>query len=548
MNNVTYVFGHKNPDTDSIVSSTAFAKLKNLLGETEYKAARVGKLAPQTEYIYKKFNVAPPEYIPDLIPKVKYFMKDDCDTVLEYSSLWNTAKILQNHENSAIAVVDEDNKYKSLLHYNVFSRALFSTMNTEHHLSVFSSVRLMAETLNAQALVVKNEDTISKVTMIVGAASFESFKQTFDAHAAEKIVLITGDREDIQRYAIENNVFALVLSGGRIPPKELLEKAQKNESSVLVSAFDTASTAMLISYSMPVSAMSDYSIIPIHPMDPVSKIKYLLHESPTHALPVVDEENTLVGILSESDLLHEPKISVSMVDHNELSQAVDGIENYRIREVIDHHRIVPIPTKYPITFINRPVGSTSTQIANMFREEKISIPLEIAKILLCGILSDTLILKSATTTETDCDTAEYLSRITNLDVVELGKEIIAAGSKIGNRKSSEVINQDMKEYKENDFVFTVSQIEVGSPDEILSRKNEFLDELEIVRSRHSAIFSALLVTDISTLSSIMLLARSKDCPINFEFPKQADNIYYLRDVVSRKKQLIPLLTELLNRQ
>ncbi len=548
MNNITYVFGHKNPDTDSIVSSTAFAKLKNILGENEYIAARAGKLNPQTEYIYRKFSVTPPEFIPDLIPKVKYFMKDDCDTVPEYYSLWNTAKILQKHENSVIAVVDEDNKFKSLLHYNVFAKTIFSFLNPEHHLSVYSSIDLITNTLNAQPLVVKNEKIVSKITMIVGAATFESFKKTFDSHSSEKVVLITGDREDIQRYALENNVFALVLSGGRIPKKELLDEAKKKNTSVLVSAFDTASTSMLIAYSMPVSAMSDYSVVPVHPMDPVSKIKYLLHDSPSHALPVVDDENTLIGMISENDLLREPKVSVSLVDHNELSQAVDGIENYRIKEVIDHHRISPISTKYPITFINRPVGSTSTQVANMFREEKVSIPIETAELLLCGILSDTLILKSATTTETDCETAEYLSRITGLDIMTLGNEIIAAGSKIGNRSASEVISQDMKEYKENDYVFTVSQIEVGSTDEILSRKKEFLDELEITRRSHGSVFAALLVTDISSLSSIMLVAKTKECPILFEFPKQADNIYYLRDVVSRKKQLIPLLSELLNRQ
>ncbi|MCR5126246.1 MAG: putative manganese-dependent inorganic diphosphatase [Treponema sp.] len=551
MKNTTYVFGHKNPDTDSVVSAAAFAKLKNLLGEKEYVAARAGKLSPQTEYIFKRFNLNPPEYIPDLAPKAAYYMTDieKAATVNENEPLWNAASLMQKLGNHVLPVVDSEGKYKSLLHYNVFAHNVLSILNPEHHLNVSTSLSHIIKTINAQPINVVDGDEIQKFTIIVGAASFESFKKTIEAHLCEKLIVLTGDREDLHEFCMEKKIRALVLSGARLPKKEIIEKAKKNGISILVSSFDTASTAMLMSYSSPVSVMSDSSVTPVRKMDTVKKIKSLLHSSPSHSLPVVDDDDKLIGIISENDLLHEPNVQVSLVDHNELTQAVDGIENYRIREIIDHHKIGTIPTKYPITFINRPVGSTATQVANMYREKKISIPVEMAQIMLCGILSDTLILQSATTTDVDREVAEYLSSITDLDIQKLGMDIIAAGSHIGSRSVSEVLSQDMKEYSEQfdngKITYTASQIEVEDTAEILSRKKEFLDELEITRRSHGGLFSLLLVTDITKLSSVMLIAGDAKFMPFVNLPKKDENVFYLKDVVSRKKQLIPLITEIL---
>ena len=175
--------------------------------------------------------------------------------------------------------------------------------------------------------------------------------------------------------------------------------------------------------------MGDHSVKPVHAEDSIQKVAPLIKKSVSRVLPVVDSENRLIGILSEIDLHHEPKIQVALVDHNELSQAVDGIENYKITDIVDHHRIGSPSTKYPISFINLPLGSTSTIITKLFIEQKVELPQQIARLLLCGILSDTLILKSATTTETDVQIADYLSSLTKLDYKALGEEIIRAGSR-----------------------------------------------------------------------------------------------------------------------
>ncbi len=544
MEKTVYIIGHKNPDTDAVVSAVAYAKLKNLLGMENYKAARAGHLNPQTAYIFDKFGVPRPEYLPDLVPKVKFFMQNEVETVAENSSIWEAIGLMEKNENRVMSVVDKEGKYRSLLHYSGFAKGVLSILNPEKKHRFPTTISLISKTLNAQPIFIAGnaEDTF-KASIHVASSSIETFEKRLDAHSSEDIVVIASDRKDIHKICIEHKVKLLITTSNCVIDKELKSLAEKNGVSVIVSPYSTAPTSMLIAYSMPVSFMGDTEIKTVNINDTVSKIKDIFKEAHCKYLPVVDNENKVIGMISEHDLMKEPNIEVILVDHNEMSQAVEGVEHYKIQEVVDHHRIGAIPTKNPITFINRPVGSTSTQIAGMFQEHKIALPKDIASLLLCGILSDTLILQSATTTNVDREMAEYLSSITDLDIKDIGNEILIAGSNVSGRDAGELVRQDLKEYAEGKIVYTVSQIEVGNTKEVLSRKDEFIKELEIESRSRKALFSCLLVTDITTLSSIMLI----HCDPKFEqfinFPKQEDNAYYLQGVVSRKKQLIPLITE-----
>lgn len=543
MKKTVYIFGHKNPDTDSIVSATAYARLKQLQGFDNYRAARAGHFNPQTDYIFKKFKVQSPKYISSLTPRVEYYMEDECKVVEEDKSVWAAIAQMDTAHLRALPVVDKEGKYKALLHYSAFAQQLLTILNPENQVSIATSIDLIVKTMNAQPLIVHNKDEIFKSTILVGAASDETFSKMLDEHKSENIIVITSDREKIYEACIERKVKLLIITSGYMLSKELKDKAQKNGVSVIMSPYTTSDTVMMIAYSTPVSFMADPEIKPVRPEDSISKIRQVLQDSPIRRLPVVDANNKVIGIISEHDLTNEPNIEIILVDHNELSQAVEGIENYKIQEVIDHHRIGPLSTTYPITFINKPIGSTSTLIATLYLEQKVPIPKDIASLLLCGILSDTLILQSTTTTEIDKQTAEYLSNITDLDIQTLGKEILTAGSRIKGRTASEVIHQDMKEYREEKATYTVSQIEVGNLKEILDRKKEFLSELEIERRSNKAIFAALLVTDITQLSSILLMSTDENFKPFVTFPSLETDIYFLKDVVSRKKQLIPLITE-----
>ena len=545
MEKTVYIIGHRNPDTDAVVSAVGYARLKNLLGFKQYKAARAGHLNPQTAYIFKKFNVSRPEYIPDLIPKVKYFMQDNVETVEESVSVWEAIGRMEKSTNRVMPIVDKNGKYLSLLHYSGFAKSVLSILNPEKKHTFTTNINLIQKTLNAQPIIMCDDaDKMLKASIHVGSSSPATFKKRLEAHANEDIVVIASDREDIHKICIEHKVKLLITTSGCVINKELRELAQKNKVSVIVSPYSTSPTSMLIAYSMRVSVMGDKEIQTVNINDTVAKIKEILKTAHCKYLPVVDEENKVIGMVSEHDLVKEPMIDVILVDHNELPQAVEGVEHYNILEVVDHHRIGAIPTKNPITFINRPVGSTSTQIAGLYKENKIPIPADVASLLLCGILSDTLILQSATTTSVDRETAEYLSNITDLDIKELGNEILIAGSNISGRDAGELIRQDLKEYQEGKIVYTVSQIEVGSTKEVISRKEEFLKELEIECKSRKGLFSCLMVTDITSLSSILLVyGNPKFIPL-ITFPKQEENLYFLQGVVSRKKQLIPLISEM----
>ena len=544
MKNKVYVIGHRNPDTDSVVAAVAYAKLKNLLGFEEYIACRAGHLNPQTAYIFQKFGIPRPQYIPNLIPKVEYYMPQEFETVNENVSVWEAIGRMEKTGLRVLPVVDSEGKYVSLLHYSGFAQAVLRIMNPEKRNKISTSISLIQKTLNAQPIILNHDaDNIFRAFILVGSSSEKTFTERLESHASEDLVVIASDREDIQKLCIEHKVKLLILTSGFALNKELRSLAEKNGVSVIISPYTTTPTAMLIGYSTPVEAVADKEILPVHINDTTAKIQGILQNAQCKYLPVVDEDNKVIGIISEHDLLKEPNINVVMVDHNELYQAVEDIDHYKILGVIDHHRLGTLSTKYPITFINKPVGSTATLITGLYREKRVPIPKDIAALLLCGILSDTLVLQSATVTEEDRETASYLSDITDLDIKSLGNEILLAGSHVSGRSAGEIIRQDMKEYTEGKAVYTVSQIEVGNPKEILDRKADFLSELEIERRSHKGIFSCLLVTDITTLSSVLLIVSDQKFLPFITFPKQEENVYYLQGVVSRKKQLVPLITE-----
>lgn len=543
MEKKVYIIGHRNPDTDAIVAATAYARLKQLLGKKEYIAVRAGNLAPQTEYIFKRFNVEPPIYIPDLFPKTQYYMNTDVQTVDQNLSLWEAVEKM-NHADG-LPIVDSEKKYKGFLNYSSFALKSIKLLDPRRNGIFTASLHLIEKTLNATPIVEFNPEETFPCSIMIGDDDLETFKNLLTEHSSENIIVITGDREDIQKACIEAGVRALIITKDYAIKKELHELAKEKKVSILIGHDSTMATATLIEYSSPVSSMSNEEIKPVHPWDTVQKIRPLLAQSPNRCLPVVDENEKVIGLISESDLLHDPNIEVILVDHNEPTQAIEGLEHYVIQEIIDHHRINTLTTRYPITLINKPVGSTSSIISNMYRENRVPIPKDMAAILLCGILSDTLVLQSATTTEYDVLTAEYLSSIADLDIQQLGNDIIKSGSRIGNRTADEVIHQDMKDYVEGKLKFTVSQIEVDSTREILKRKKEFLDELEAARKANGNLFNALLVTDITQLSSIMFLASDPAFEQVIQLPVQDEHIYYMKNIVSRKKQLIPLLTEML---
>jgi manganese-dependent inorganic pyrophosphatase len=547
METTIYVIGHKNPDTDSIISAVTYAYLKQAQGVPNVRAARAGKMNTQTEYIVERFGLPVPEFLSELNPKVKYFINGAPKVVSHRTPLWDALETIEASETKVLPIVDDNGKYLSLLHYNAFARNIMKKINPHMKAVIPTSVTHLLTTLKAQPVLTFNENEVKNSQIVVAASSYESFTEHLEEKVIENALVITGDREEIQAFCIEKRVRALILTGGKPISKELRRAAEENRVSVMISPFDTSSTALLIIYSTPVTSMGDNSAAPVNRNDPIRKVKPELARSASRALAVTDDDGSVVGVITEGDLIGEPNIEIIMVDHNETSQAIEGIENYRILEIIDHHRLGNLSTKYPITFINKPVGATSTIIAELYQEYRVPIPKQIASALLAGILADTLVLQSTTTTQTDRLTAQYLSDITNLDIQELGRDIMNAASLVSRKPVGELIGMDMKEYTAGDKAFAVSQVEVNVPTELLKRKDEIISHLQSLRLSRGHLFSALMVTDITELSSYLFIDADRGFISTITYPRLEDRVYVLKDILSRKKQLMPYLLELVEK-
>ena len=539
-----YVIGHRNPDTDSVVSAAAYARLKQLQGQEHCIAARAGKINRQTEYIFERFGVSLPQFLPDLIPKAEHYIYEQPVTVNENDSLWNALELLQNDDSKVLPIVDKNGIYKSMFHYKGFAQYIINNINPRKKSAFSLSLDHLALTIHAQPITLFNGEEIRKSPIVVAASCTEHFRKGIESEGVENALVIVGDRDDIQRSCIELGVRALILSNGKTLTKELVDLAEKNKVTVLISPFDTSSTAMLIIYSVAVGKLGDTSVPTCRMHDTVRSFRQPLSKAPSRHMPVLDAEGRAVGVVFEGDLAKEPNVELIMVDHNEPSQAIEGIENYKILEVIDHHRLGNLSTSYPITFINRVVGATCTIITNLYREQKMPLEKGIASILLCGILTDTLMLKSATVTETDIEAAEYLSSITGLDIPVLTHDLQTAANKVISMPAHELITMDAKEYNERNVSFTVSQIEIDNPEVLMGRKDEIAAVLEKTRIAGAHLFTALLVTDVTRLDSMLFVAGDRAFTALINFPAVDKGVYELKGVVSRKKQLMPLVTEL----
>jgi manganese-dependent inorganic pyrophosphatase len=547
MQNVIYVIGHKNPDTDSVVAASAYAELKRSLGFANAVAARAGAVNPQTEYIFHRFGVPLPEFIPDLVPKVEYYLGEAPVCVSASLPLWEALSIMEKSGRQVLPIVDEGGRYKALLHYSAFAQNILTKINPRKKAVIPTSLGHLIDTIKAQPLVVFDRDKVFNARMVVAALSTEKFHDYIHVEPADNKIVLVGDREEAQRIAVDAGVKAIIITNGILPSKEIKELAEAKGVSLLTSPYDTSSTSLLVLYSAPVITVADEGIKPLDRRDWIKTAKHALAASPSRAVPVVDDDNKVVGLITEGDLIKDPNVEVIMVDHNEFSQAVEGIDHYRILEVIDHHRLGSFSTPYPITFINKVVGSTSTIVASMFRETRTPLSRQMASILLCGILSDTLILRSATTTEVDRDVADYLASITDLAIEAIGNDIMTSASEAVRLPIDKMVRVDRKEYESAGKKLSVSQIELTSTSEIMDRAQEVLLGLAALRAETGTYLAALMATDITRLQSVLFLDCAQDLYSYVNFPSPQKGIYMLKDVLSRKKQLMPALFEMVEK-
>ncbi|MGB9731027.1 MULTISPECIES: putative manganese-dependent inorganic diphosphatase [Calditerrivibrio] len=533
-----YVIGHKNPDTDSICSAYCYAYLKNTIDTSKhYIASRCGNLNSQTRYIFSKLNIEPPVFLKDIYPKVS-----DVMTKNVYANHLNDplSTVMKNVKELGIRltpIVDDNRKYLGIA--SVFEIAQFFVTEEDSN-RPFYTFRLenFEKTIGGYFLK-KGEKDEFLATVMIGAMPFDRFVKRIDEVGPENTVLIVGKRRDIIEYAMNKNTPAIIVTGiSNINDFDF--DYSKYSGSLFISNCDTAESFRRITLSVPCKSVMGTTHT-IKPDDYIDYAKEVMLKENRRGLPVVDENGTLVGIITRSDIIKKPENQIILMDHNELTQAIDGAESAEILEIVDHHRLGTIKTKKPVTFFAKPVGSTCTLVYQQYKINNVAIPTNIAYLLASGILADTVILKSPTATDEDKEALEDLSKIGNFDYIEYGKEIFSSTDSLKNRTASDIINADFKMYTEFGISFGVGQVEVVNIGELKEVKPNLISELENIKTKNNLHLAMLLVTDIITENSILLTTEYKPLEKIIKYKKLDDNSYDLPGVLSRKKQLLPEL-------
>jgi len=373
----------------------------------------------------------------------------------------------------------------------------------------------------------------------------ESFGERLEKYPREKLVVVVGDRWDVQNLAIRERVRLVIVTGGLDVEPKTVEAARKNEVSLVLSPHDSFTTASLCRAAIAVRHVIHERFLGFREDESVGDVQAAATASQFHAFPVQDARGATVGILTKSDFLKKVERRLILVDHNELSQAVHGADKVEILEIIDHHRIGALTTRHPILFRNEPVGSTSTIVADCFFRHGVELAKPIAGLLLAGLVSDTLNLTSPTSTARDAEILAKLEQLSGVNAREFTEKLFASGSVLTSKPAAQAIAADCKEYAEAGRTFSVAQIEEIGFDPFHKRKAEVMDALEDYRGQHGYFFSALLVTDVVLQTSLLLVAGPKVVLDRIDYPKLEPGLFQLEGIVSRKKQLLPYLAHCL---
>jgi len=541
------VIGHRNPDTDAICSAIGYAEFKRRTGVPEAVAARCGDTNERIDFVLHHFGVPAPKFVSDVSPKVADVMRRQVLSVPPSATAAQALGLMDEHNLRILPVLEANGHCRGLVSLFKLSKFLFPASNR-----LFDSRRLLAslstfaDSLGGSLLVGSATGSEEDLILMIGAMSLESFAQRLELYPKDKLAVVVGDRWDIQNLAIREGVRVMIVTGGHPVEPKTLDTARHRGVSLISSPHDTATTAALCRAAVSVQHVLDEDFLSLKQEAPLADVLKRATASPFLAFPVLDPEGRTIGILSKSDFLKKVDRKLILVDHNELSQAVEGADQVEIMEIIDHHRIGSLTTHQPILFRNEPVGSTSTIVADCFFQTGVELTPPIAGLLLAGLVSDTLNLTSPTTTPRDAQILERLQAVSGVNAREFTEKLFASGSLLTSKPAPQAITTDCKEYEEGGTQFSVAQIEEIGFTQFWERKNELLQALEDYRDSKNYAFSALMVTDINTQSSLLLLAGDKRFLDTISYPKVEPGIFELRDVVSRKKQLLPYLTHCLH--
>jgi len=545
MKKQVYVIGHRNPDTDSIAAAIAYAELKKLQGHSSVVAAMAGSPNPQTRYILERLSLQAPLYLADVHPKVRDIINRQPVTATAAMPLRDVLELFHRHTIRVLPVVDADNVPVGVVSLLKLSEK-YLVAGSDRKRGIDTSIRSLAECIGGSILSGVPRDDVEHLHLFIGAMREESFSDRIADYDKSTLLVMTGDRPAIQQAAVGRGVRILVITGGFHPADSLLDEARSRSVTIISTPHDTATAAWLARLSTPLSCFVEPKFASIGVAESLENLRLKLLHSGEPAVITVEEDGTLAGIATRSSLLKPIPYALILVDHNELAQAVPGAEAVEILEVIDHHKLGNHPTSQPITFMAAPVGSTCTVVASLYRERGMEPEQKIAALLLAGIMSDTVILKSPTTTRRDREMVLWLEQLSGLDHTAFGKEIFSACSGFKSHDSPELaVTADFKEFSTGETRFGIGQVEVVGFEEFFELQAELRSILGRLRRQERLDMAGLMVTDIQSASSLFLVEGKNELAHVMGYPQLEPHLYELKGVMSRKKQLVPHLLKVL---
>ncbi len=549
MSEQTYVIGHRNPDADAICSAIAYAAYKRACGQQGYIPARCGNINERVSAILRRFDTQAPVFLGDVAPRVRDVMAAKPHRITPRHSCAEALELIDRHDVNVLPVVDADNVLLgSVSVFDLGDHFVPKPRDQKEMRHVHASIADIVRSLKAETLFSSDEDRLEDLYVRIGAMDIRSFTQVTlegDIPASQSIIVV-GDRYDIQAKSISAGVRLLVITGSLMPEPEIVDMAKARGVCLVSSPYDSATSSWIIRSANRVERLYSRKCMSFGPDERLSDVRRRIAASPPQACMVVDEEQHLLGIFTKSDLIKPPGTSLVLVDHNELTQAVPGADQVRIVEIIDHHRLGNPHSSQPILFINEPVGSTSTIVADCFRRAGRDPDARTAGIMMSGIISDTLNLRSPTSTDKDAEILRWLEGIAGVDAAALSDYIFSSGSVIMGRKAPEVIRNDLKVYRDGGLSFSVSQVEELGFGPFWERREALEAALDAVRKSDALDFSALLVTDINRQDSLLLICGPAHIVGAVSYPRvETHDVFELAGVVSRKKQVLPYLASLI---
>lgn len=537
-----YVVGHKNPDTDSICSALGYARLLREEGHSQVRAVRAGQVNRQSRFVLDHLGVTTPPLVTDVSPRVGDVVSSEVISVLPETPLSRALELYHEHNIRLLPVVAQDNKPLGMLFIKRVAEQFVLPREESRIRRVLASPASIARCLKADILHSEAPEDLAELNLYVGAMEFETFKDKVGDTPPEEMVLIAGDRRQVLEHAVDIGVRVLVVVGKLPVPEDLMAKARAHGVSILSTGFDTATASWLTRLATPVEALMSTDYLALPSSAPLEALRQQLLKSQHAGAMILDNEQRLQAVATKSNLLREPPVKLILMDHNELSQAVDGADKVEIQEIIDHHRLGNEHTDKPIRFLNQPVGSTCTLVAEQFRFFNRQPDKTTAGLLLAGLLSDTVLLKSPTTTEIDRQIAPWLGECAGLDPWDFGEKIFAAGSSLqGYASAEEIVLADFKEFAAGEQRFGIGQIEVVGFEEFYQWRQAVGEALEAVREKRGLSLVGLLVTDILKGDSLLQVRAEETLLQVMGFSHLQGDLYSLEGVMSRKKQVVPPL-------